>query len=888
MKPRECSGHAERFVLGRRELLVGLLLFLCSMTVYNANLRSISAGDTYPARYLPFAIWRYHTLHLNPIEPVVAQGHGKNAFWIVRAPDGRAVSLYPVVVPTLLAPLYLPAVAYLNIRGWTDARLDCVARIMEKFCASLIAAVSVALLYLLLRRRTSERIAVLLTLAYAFGTTTWMISSQALWQHGMGQLLLIACLLIITGRCTGLKALAAGLLLGLLAANRPPDALLAMVLAVYGLFWARGRALLLVTGAVLPMGLVLFYNLQMTGNIAGGYGLMGKPSFLQHDLLYGIAGILFSPMRGLFVFSPFLLFLVLMGSQLRRDRSERGLTLAMLAGVVLQIVLYAKADWRSGLAWGPRYMTDLLPMLIWMLVPVVASLRTFGRLCFMSAVVVAVMIEGIGAFWYHDEVDQPLYAIVEGPGEMRPAWNWRNASFIASLRRRLQPFELLTPVRGSFDGIQIDSNNVNAANAGDDVDAVGWALADDATPVQVAISIDGEERSVFTRSFFDRTDIRGTLHEASPTGWRVPINTTGLTPGEHTLTAFAWISERGERRFVGERKLILTSTGDATTANAELEASAITAATRLRQHQQAPYWLTVYTSATRFEAPKKELNTFLTAFIVDLLRPLESTGRLSNSLQRARQYLTDQIEPGGLVRYHGVPNAPGIGTLGCVITPDADDTALIWRLAPGDIRLLPTALETLKRYRTDDGLYRTWLAPRESYECIDPGRDPNPTDITIQMHVLLLFAKTEPLAASALCKALQPVVNDDRVWVYYKMAPLVPLVRLKDLKDAGCSLELPDSRIKTLVPDQAPWVTVASLLGGAAQSKNPSNVEVETQLRQIASDDFALVRQNPPLLYHNDLSASVRRYYWSEDAGYALWLRLYYEYQRHLISHVGR
>ena len=45
-------------------------------------------------------------------------------------------------------------------------------------------------------------------------------------------------------------------------------------------------------------------------------------------------------------------------------------------------------------------------------------------------------------------------------------------------------------------------------------------------------------------------------------------------------------------------------------------------------------------------------------------------------------------------------------------------------------------------------------------------------------------------------------------------------------------------------------------------------------LRQLAHDDFAWVRRNPPLLYHNDLTATVARYYWSEDAGYAIWLRL--------------
>lgn len=51
-------------------------------------------------------------------------------------------------------------------------------------------------------------------------------------------------------------------------------------------------------------------------------------------------------------------------------------------------------------------------------------------------------------------------------------------------------------------------------------------------------------------------------------------------------------------------------------------------------------------------------------------------------------------------------------------------------------------------------------------------------------------------------------------------------------------------------------------------------------LRKIAADDFLLVAHAPPLLYHNDLTASVRRFYWSEEIGYALWLRLYVENER--------
>ncbi len=284
------------------------------------------------------------------------------------------------------------------------------------------------------------------------------------------------------------------------------------------------------------------------------------------------------------------------------------------------------------------------------------------------------------------------------------------------------------------------------------------------------------------------------------------------------------------------------------------------------------------------------MNTFLTALLLDLLDPLAATGGLGDSVQRARRHLTGQIEAGGLVRYHGLPDGPGIGTLGCAITPDTDDTALVWRLAPGhDRRRLPAALATLDRYRTREGLYRTWLAPREAYQCLDPGSDPNPADLTIQMHLLLLLAEEQPPAGRALCEALRPVVDQDRVWVYYRKAPLVPILRLPDLQRAGCELELPESRMRTPVPGQEIWVSVVRLLGRAQTPGGPpaDAAEIQTVLRQLAKDDFALVRKNPPLLYHNDLTATVPRYYWSEDVGYALWLRLYYEHEHLGHPHLG-
>jgi hypothetical protein len=866
--------------VSKKHLRVSLLIGLCCLLVYNANRRAISAADTYPARYLPFAILQHHTLHLDPIAPLIAQGRGERAFWMVPLSGGHTISLYPVVLPVLLTPLYLPAVGYLNLRGWTDTRLDHVARVMEKLSASLMAALSAALLYLLLRRRAAEPIALLLTLAYAFGTTTWVISSQALWQHGLGQLLVVGTLLLLTGPCTTPRALAAGLLCGLIAGNRPPDVILAVALGAYGLFWAGRRAALLVAAAALPIGLVLLYNLGVAGHFAGGYGLMGRAAFFQHDLLSGLGGLLFSPTRGLFVFSPFLLFLALAWRHLPRDRGnrgERGLTLALSAGVVLQILLYAKTDWRAGMSWGPRYLTDLLPLLVWMLVPVVASLRGLGRACFLLAVGAAVAIEAIGAFWYTGATDRAIIAVAGGPHQMRAAWDWRNAPFVASLQHGLAPAELLLEMRGNLDALEADDRATAAVTAGQEVAVTGWALAGHATPWKVAVYIDGLQ-PVITRTFFDRPDVRDTLNEASPAGWRIPLDTAGLAPGEHRLTAFAWASQKGEGYYLGERKVTVQPAADA-----DLEDSFRTAAARIREHQQGPgYWLTSFTTATQFQGPRPEMNTFLTAFLLELLDPLAATAGLGDSVQRARQHLTSQIEAGGLVRYHGLPDGPGIGTLGCAITPDTDDTALVWRLAPDpDRRRLPAALATIDQYRTPEGLYRTWLAPREAYQCLDPGSDPNPADLAIQMHLLLLLAEVQPPAGRALCEALRPVVDQDRVWVYYRLTPLVPMLRLTDVQRAGCKLELPESRMRTTVPGQEIWVSAVRLLGGADAA------QIETVLRQLAKDDFALLRKSPPLLYHNDLTASVPRYYWSEDVGYALWLRLYEEHEHLEHPHPG-
>lgn len=860
---------------GRTALVIAFAAFV----VYNANLRTIPAGDTYPARYLPFGILRDRSLTTDGIEAVAAQGRGPTAYWLVEGRGGRSISLYPVVLPVLVTPLYVPAFLHLEASGWDRTRFELLARVMEKATASSIASATTALVYLLLRRRVARATAAALALVFALGTTTWVVSSQALWQHGLGQLLAASALLLVTGPVTNGRALAFGAACGLLAGNRPPDALLAAALGAYGLAWAGRRAILVVGAAVVPAGLVLAYNLAAAGHVAGGYGLRGTADFLAKPLLAGLAGLLVSPTKGLFVFSSFLLAVPLGARRIWRDAAARPLTIALTLGIGAQLLLYAKADWRAGISWGPRWLTDMLPLLFWVLAPIVESLRGFRRALFAAACVLSIAIEAAGAFWYAGTDDA---AILAGPvADARGAWRVDNAPFVSELRHAPAAPDLLVPVRGTLDRIAPLGRPADEVAVGDTIVAEGWTLAGRRTPYRVALLLDGALAATVTR-FGDRSDVVAETGIAAPSGWAINLETSPLAPGEHVLAMQAIVGPFGEGRYVTEKRFVVRPSPFARRDGIrdDHSESARRAAAALRERQSpAGHWLTSFTSAPRWERPSTEMNTFLTSFLVDLLEPVAREAGLADAVERARRHLASQIEHDGLVRYHGLPDGPTIGTLGCAITPDTDDTALVWRVAPGaDAASRRNALRVVGDYRRPDGLYRTWLAPRADYRCLDPGSDPNPADVAIQMHLYLWLRQVDPPSARSLCAALRRRIGDEGIWVYYRRAPLVPTLRRGDLARAGCTLRLPDARLGTDVPRQETWLAASRLLAQFATGEDrPEGEETLRVLREIAADDFQLLRRSPPLLYHNDLSASVPRYYWSEDFGRALWLRLLHE-----------
>jgi hypothetical protein len=377
----------------RREAL--LVIVLVCLTVYNSNCRLIGSGDSFPARLLPFEILTNGTLVFDSLGSPPS-----GAYWFMYARGGHLLSRYPIVLPVLVTPLFVPAAIYVAAVKPNFWRFETILELMEKGVASLIAALSVAVMWLTLRRLTGRKMALLLAVAYAFGTQTWSTSSQALWQHGMGELLFASTLYLLV-RCGSSPsvALAVGALCSLMAFNRPPNALFAAAVAVFYVLRGRKGLPRFALGALALSLPFLVYNLYYFGRPLGGYQSLVGSTFFEHSALDGVAAMLVSPGKGILVFAPFFLFLAL-GRGLELGAAGRLPVLLLWLAFLGQLVLYGATDWRAGWCYGPRFLTDALPFLIVALVPAVEVLRPAALALFCGFVAFAIFVQAIGAFCF--------------------------------------------------------------------------------------------------------------------------------------------------------------------------------------------------------------------------------------------------------------------------------------------------------------------------------------------------------------------------------------------------------------------------------------------------------------------------------------------------------
>ncbi len=285
---------------------------------------------------------------------------------------------------------------------------------LGKIAASMLAAGSVAFIYLAGLTRLQPSRSLLIAAAYGCGTCVWSVSSQNLWQQtpmlffltlGTWQLLKLPA-------GTRWTAFLCGLSLGFATLCRPTAAVVAVCAGV-GLAAGQRKSLAaFVLGGTAPALLLALYNLWYFGSPltlgisqqagTGAFLKTGSREVWGTPLWTGLAGVLVSPSRGLLIFSPFLAFSFWGLWRCSRDPEARAFRPLAFAATILILVYSKYSDWWGGWSFGNRLLLDVVPLLTLLLIPVCREWldRPAARTGFILLLGWSVAVQVLGAFAY--------------------------------------------------------------------------------------------------------------------------------------------------------------------------------------------------------------------------------------------------------------------------------------------------------------------------------------------------------------------------------------------------------------------------------------------------------------------------------------------------------
>jgi hypothetical protein len=268
--------------------------------------------------------------------------------------------------------------------------------------SALYVALTAAAFYVCLRHlgAFAARDAALLTVA--LGVTTILTPySRMLFEGVLGGMLIawsLAAAIVAVPRGSASLALASGLCTGAAFATRQPMVLLAAaVVGHVALDAPRERRVQLL--AWFALGALPFliwqgwYNAIRTGSAV--VPAVTLPQFQRvngaGDLHEGFLGMLFSPGKSMFLFSPLLLLAPFGWPHLHRRAP--GFSWGLLAGVVGYLLLHGQIrNWSGEWGWGPRYT---VPLTMPLMIPAAFAIHALSRQAVTRRLVVALAIAGV-------------------------------------------------------------------------------------------------------------------------------------------------------------------------------------------------------------------------------------------------------------------------------------------------------------------------------------------------------------------------------------------------------------------------------------------------------------------------------------------------------------
>jgi hypothetical protein len=353
-------------------LSVALCLFSIYLFIYRGGFHSIDEVSIFSVTESLVKFGRFDTNQIAWTQWTTSQAEAQGFF----GRDGQVYSKKGLALSLVQAPLY-----------WLALHLPGLGMLQTvSLLNALITAATGSLILILLRRLGFSPATALIT-TFIFGLATIaIIYARYLFSEPLaGLLLLLAASTLLVYRQEGGARwpMIAGLAAGFAVLTRANNLFL---LPIFGLYllkigsWSGSRSLdwratlghpvASFALGLAPAGVILLaYNTLRSGNpFQTGYDL----TLFSPDIWLGLYKLLFSPLRGLFIYSPILLLSLPGWWYLRRTSAAEAWLFAGLIGVTT--ALFSAWSSGEGLSWGSRFLVPVVPFCVICLAPLVERL----------------------------------------------------------------------------------------------------------------------------------------------------------------------------------------------------------------------------------------------------------------------------------------------------------------------------------------------------------------------------------------------------------------------------------------------------------------------------------------------------------------------------------
>jgi hypothetical protein len=415
-----------------------VLIFIVVFTAYLSS-PIITTFDSKWVVYVSMSIIKEGNTNLDEYEDLLAE----KSYNQIRRIDGHLYSKFPIGVSIVALPfVYLIDTVTALSPSMNTLNKDFKKRIprgVDGFIASFISALTAVFVYLVVALFfDTKKVPLILVFIFTFCTSSWSTASRALWQHGPSMLFLtITLYLILLARNRPALIQYSSVPLAFSYFIRPTNGLSLFVLTVFVLIQYRSYFLRYILWSLMIFVPFLVYNLNVYTSLTPSY-YQFELSQISSRFYVALAGHLMSPSRGLFIFSPVLLFSIY-GIYMKMKKGQfNSLDFSILGIILLHwIVISMPRGWWGGNCFGPRYFSDLIPYFVYFMIPSLTALFDFSgfrRKIFISTlsvfIAVSFFINSRGATsqavydWYSDP------PIKENQERL---WDWHDIQFLRGL-----------------------------------------------------------------------------------------------------------------------------------------------------------------------------------------------------------------------------------------------------------------------------------------------------------------------------------------------------------------------------------------------------------------------------------------------------------------------